>query len=80
MGCASLHPSYAGYWEHAIRDERDLQAHVDYIHFNPVKHGYVEQVPDWLYSSFQRHVRLGICPADWAGTMATMESEYGEPK
>ncbi|OQS11471.1 transposase [Chromobacterium violaceum] len=55
------------YWEHQIRDEADLQAHVDYIHYNPVKHGHVERVADWPYSSFHRYVRLGWLPADWAG-------------
>jgi putative transposase len=54
------------YWEHTIRDDLDLQRHVDYIHFNPVKHGLVDRVADWPYSSFHRHVKLGIVPADWA--------------
>ena len=40
------------YWEHTIRDDRDLAAHLDYIHFNPVKHGLVEHPADWPYSSF----------------------------
>ncbi len=56
------------YWEHQIRDEADLQAHVDYLHFNPVKHGYVQHVADWPFSSFHRYVRQGLLPADWAGT------------
>ena len=55
------------YWEHTLRDDRDVTRHVDYIHFNPVKHGHVECVRDWPYSSFHRMVRLGIYPADWAG-------------
>ncbi|KUM04586.1 transposase [Chromobacterium subtsugae] len=55
------------YWEHQIRDEADLQAHVDYIHYNPVKHGHAERVADWPYSSFHRYVRQGWLPADWAG-------------
>jgi len=54
------------YWEHLIRDERDLQAHVDYIHFNPVKHGHVARVADWPYSSFHRYVERGMCLPDWA--------------
>jgi putative transposase len=53
------------YWEHLIRDERDLRQHVDYIHFNPVKHGHVLRVADWPYSSFHRWVRAGDYPADW---------------
>ena len=55
------------FWEHAIRDGNDFARHVDYIHFNPVKHGYVDKVADWPYSSFHRYVRLGICPWDWVG-------------
>jgi putative transposase len=55
------------FWEHAIRDERDWMRHVDYIHFNPVKHRHVTCVRDWPYSSFHRFVRAGVYPADWAG-------------
>jgi putative transposase len=55
------------YWEHLIRDDRDLAAHVDYIHFNPVKHRHVIRVEDWPYSSFHRYVRNGTLPPDWAG-------------
>jgi putative transposase len=40
------------YWEHAIRNDKDLERHVDYIHFNPVKHGYVSRTCDWPHSSF----------------------------
>ena len=55
------------YWEHLIRDERDLRNHIDYIHFNPVKHRYASRVRDWPYSSFHRFVREGVLPADWSG-------------
>ena len=54
------------YWEHTIRDDRDYAAHMDYTHFNPVKHGYVRHPGDWPYSSFRRCVALGLYPADWA--------------
>jgi putative transposase len=40
------------YWQHTLRDEYDDARHVDTIHFNPVKHGLVTRVKDWLYSSF----------------------------
>jgi putative transposase len=53
------------YWEHLIRDEADLRAHLDYLHFNPVKHGLVERALDWPYSTFHRAVRNGVYPADW---------------
>lgn len=55
------------FWEHTIRDERDYARHVDYVHFNPVKHGLVEAVADWPYSSFHRAMAAGAYPADWAG-------------
>jgi len=53
------------FWEHTIRNDADLRAHVDYVHFNPVKHGLVPRVVDWPLSSFHRHVRDGWLPADW---------------
>ncbi len=66
------------YWEHTIRDERDYERHVDYIHFNPVKHGHVTRVSDWPYSSFHRFVKDGIYPADWAGDVSETANSYGE--
>lgn len=54
------------YWEHLIRDERDYQNHVDYIHYNPVKHGCCAQVKDWPHSSFFKFVRAGVYPLDWS--------------
>ncbi|MCD4483578.1 transposase [Chromobacterium vaccinii] len=61
------------YWEHQIRDAADLQAHVDYIHYNPVKHGHVERVVEWPYSSFHRYVRHGWLPGDWAGESVALQ-------
>ena len=55
------------YWEHTIMDEQDLESHIDYIHFNPVKHGYVTKASDWMPSSFHRYVQAGKLPQDWAG-------------
>jgi putative transposase len=55
------------YWEHTIRDDRDYATHMDYTHFNPVKHGYVQHVAEWPYSSFRRCVVLGMYPASWCG-------------
>ncbi len=66
------------YWEHAIRDDTDLARHVDYIHFNPVKHGHVSRVCDWPYSSFHRYVEQGILPADWGGSPGDLEGGFGE--
>jgi putative transposase len=66
------------YWEHAIRDENDLARHIDYIHFNPVKHGYVSRVCDWPHSSFSRYVAKGLLPADWGGDMKEITGKFGE--
>ncbi len=53
------------YWEHSIRDEQDLKQHVDYIHYNPVKHGYVRRAADWRWTSFHRFVRAGEYDVEW---------------
>ncbi len=53
------------FWEHAIRDEQDWRKHIDYIHFNPVKHGYVQCARAWPYSSFGRCVRRGWYSENW---------------
>jgi putative transposase len=65
------------FWEHAIRDENDFARHVEYIHFNPVKHGYVKRACDWPYSSFRRYVENGIYEESWAdgGDIAGLEFE-----
>lgn len=65
------------FWEHQIRDEEDFARHVDYIHFNPVKHGWVLRAGDWPYSSLHRFVREGRLPADW-GISAAIDGEFGE--
>ena len=57
------------FWEHLIRDDRDYQCHVDYVHVNPLKHGYVGRVQDWPYSTFHRHVESGLYPVDWCGDL-----------
>jgi putative transposase len=53
------------YWEHTIRDDTDYAAHMDYIHFNPVKHGLVQTPADWTFSSFAHCVGQGRYPPDW---------------
>jgi len=54
------------FWEHTIVDEADFVSHVDYIHYNPVKHGLANSPKDWPYSSFHRYVREGVYEMDWA--------------
>ncbi len=65
------------YWEHVIRDERDYARHVNYVHYNPMKHGYVERVSNRSHSTFHRLVARGIYPPDWAGVPES-ELEAGE--
>lgn len=58
------------YWEHMLRDEKDFERHVEYIHYNPVKHGHATSPFAWPYSSFRRFVDAGIYDANWgAGEM-----------
>jgi len=57
------------FWEHSIRDEKDFERHVDYVHVNPLKHGLVGRVIDWPYSSFHRYVENGVYPEYWGGNV-----------
>ena len=67
------------YWEHTIRDDADMQRCVDYIHYDPVKHGYVASPVDWPHSSIHRFIRNGILPADWGGSAASLiDGAFGE--
>ncbi len=56
------------FWEHTIRDENDFIKHVEYIHYNPVKHGLVASPKDWEYSSFHRYVNLGLYDEMWGSS------------
>lgn len=67
------------FWEHTIYDETDYANHIDYIHYNPVKHGWVKRVSDWPYSTFHRYVEKGIYPADWGNAISESPNHYGEP-
>src|SRR5581483_1079711 len=77
------------FWEHTIRDEDDLKAHLDYIHYNPVKHGLVTCPHAWRYSSFLRWVERGEYEIGWgcrcAGNVPSVlnirepDSGAGEP-
>jgi putative transposase len=66
------------YWEHAIRDDTDLERHINYTHFNPVKHGYVTRVADWPHSSFHRFVERGLLAVDWGGDLREIAGSFGE--
>lgn len=63
------------YWEHLLRNEADYLAHMDYLHFNPVKHGHVAQ---WPYSTFHRLVTAGVYPVDWGGSAAAEQLGYDD--
>ena len=63
------------FWEHTIRDNRDLENHVNYVHYNPVKHGHVDRPVDWKYSSFHRYVLAGTLSPDWA---ALVDPDFGD--
>jgi putative transposase len=54
------------FWEHQIRDDNDFSRHVDYVHFNPVKHGLVSTATQWPYSTIHRYVKEGLYWPDWA--------------
>jgi putative transposase len=60
------------FWEHFLRDEEDWRRHMDYIHYNPVKHGYVQNPADWPHSSFHKALHEGLYPVGWG----TKESSF----
>ncbi len=64
------------YWEHLIRDEKDFEQHIHYIHFNPVKHKHVSNTKNWPYSTFHRYVKEGKLPLDWGSSID--EGRFGE--
>jgi putative transposase len=69
------------YWEHMVRDEDDLKRCVDYVHWNPKKHGYATSVCDWAWSSFHRYVQVGEYDRQWGAEDPTPgydDPEWGE--
>jgi putative transposase len=66
------------YWEHFIRDDADLERHVEYIHYNPVKHGLAKSPGEWQYSSFRWYVKAGLYAWDWAGVPGLLVDERME--
>ena len=61
------------FWEHKIRDEADFRAHVEYIHYNPVRHGIVGSPIEWEHSSFRKYVVDGVYPPDWGGDVIELK-------
>lgn len=64
------------FYEHIIRDEKDLYNHLDYIHYNPVKHGYVNNIKDWKFSSFHKFVELKNYDINWGSASDIKQIEY----
>lgn len=64
------------YFEHTVRDEEDLKHCVDYVHINPLKHGLVQRVRDWPWSSFHKYVRSGEYTAEWGGSPQFFGDEW----
>ena len=67
------------YWDHIIRSEEDLQRHVDYVHYNPVRHGLTDSPRKWRLSSFRRFLRAGVYNTDWGERQVMVgDDEFGE--
>ncbi len=66
------------FWEHLIRDELDYEKHLNYIHYNPVKHRYTSVPTSWPYSSIHRYIESGDLPLDWAGKIESYTEDFGE--
>jgi putative transposase len=66
------------FWEHLIRDELDYEQHLNYIHFNPVKHGYVTTATEWEFSSIHRFIQAGILPKNWGSHDECNLPDFGE--
>jgi putative transposase len=65
------------FWEHQIRDEDDLQRHIDYVHINPVKHRHANRASEWPYSSIHRYIRAGQMTADWSAEPELVVADGG---
>ncbi len=63
------------FWEHQVRDDEEYRVYTDYIHYNPVKHGYVKRVLDWPYSTFHRYVKAGVYPEHWGGGVSEVHGD-----
>jgi putative transposase len=65
------------FWEHQIRDENDLNRHIDYVHINPLKHGHARRASDWPYSSIHRYIRSGVVTIDWSADVDALKAAGG---
>ncbi len=67
----------ARYWEHLIRNQEDYRQHVEYIHYNPVKHGHVSRPWAWPHSSFRQYVQEGLYAREWGDTAPLLGEKIG---
>jgi putative transposase len=65
------------YWEHLIRDDTGLRRHIEYIRYNPVKHGLVRRPADWPHTSFHRYVDSGVYPLEWGSSEIELSEGVG---
>ncbi|AWN17533.1 transposase [Salinisphaera sp. LB1] len=65
------------FWEHTIRDESDFAQHMDYIHYNPVKHGLAPAPAAWPHSSFAHCVQQGWYTPDWGRVSPAIPADIG---
>ena len=63
------------FWDHVIRDDDDWRRHLDYLHYNPVRHGYCDEPGEWPYSSFARMVARGWYEPDWGRSEPALGSD-----
>jgi|SRR3990172_9358505 len=66
------------FWEHLIRDENDYRRHLDYIHYNPVKHGLVMHPGEWRQSSYHKYFERQWYTPDWGKSEPELEGKFGE--
>ena len=57
------------FWEHTVRHDADYENYVNYIHYNPIKHGLVDDLKNWPYSSFHHFVRAGLIDENWGSSV-----------
>jgi len=67
------------FWDHVIRDQEDMNRHIDYIHYNPVKHRLAKNPFDWRESSIHQYFEEGYYSADWGlNKRVDIGGEFGE--
>ena len=78
LGVRVGHVWQSRFWDHIIRDQDDMNRHIDYIHYNPVKHGLVESPLGWKLSTIQQYLRDGYYSSEWGNRPMELVGEYGD--